>query len=150
MAIIWGKIDKLLLEPNFCVDVEKFLGDSKFDWYVTEGYRSPERSAKLYDEYINGVWIIGPDGQWVRGKKGPRAAPAGKSAHNFGLAIDVVLDGDAAKPGLQVSWNTKAAGWTWLKTASIIHPRLKNGWSFSDWPHLERFKWENYKGWQVK
>ena len=111
MTIHWRNIDKTLLQPDFLKDVEKFLEDSPFAWYVTEGYRSIERSNKLYDEYKNGI-IVGyrTDGTAIRGKKGPKAAPGGKSAHNYGLAIDVALDGDSVKPGLQMDWNVKAKG----------------------------------------
>lgn len=146
MPIHWRSVDPLLLEPTFRKDVEKFLQESPYDWYVTEGFRSIARSNKLYDEYKNGV-ILGykTDGTPIRGKRGPKAAPGGKSAHNYGLAIDVALDGDEIKPGLQMDWNVKAQGWLWLKTESILHPRLKNGWSFHDWPHIERYKWQRYK-----
>lgn len=146
MPIHWRSIDPLLLDLAFRRDVEKFLQESPYDWYVTEGFRSIERSNKLYDEYKNGI-ILGykTDGTPIRGKRGPKAAPGGKSAHNYGLAIDVALDGDAVKPGLQMDWNVKAQGWLWLKTESILHPRLKNGWSFHDWPHIERYKWQRYK-----
>lgn len=159
MALYWRSISKDGLKPDFLADVEEFLSASPFDWYVTEGYRSPERSARLYDEYKNGVVqrdergvpVLDATGAVVRKRNmatgkivyGPRAAPAGRSAHNFGLAVDVALDGDP-KPGLQMLWDTKHAGWLWLKTKSILHPRLKNGWSFGDWPHLERFKWEQH------
>lgn len=132
MPIFWGRVDKTLLEPNFLADVEPFLENSPYSWYVTEGFRSLERSAQLYAAYLKG---------------GPRAAPAGKSAHNFGLAIDVSLDGDPSKPGNQPTWNTKMAGWVWLKERSIPHPRLRNGWSFNDWPHIERYKWQQFKLW---
>lgn len=131
MAVFWRNIDKSILNPVFLADVDKFLTDSPFDWYVLEGRRSFVRSEELWKAYVAGT--------------GPRAAPPGKSAHNFGLAIDVVLDADPDKPGLQASWNIKLAGWLWLKLASIKHPRLKNGWSFSDWPHIEKYKWEQFK-----
>lgn len=148
MPIHWRKIDQRLLHDQFCEDVNDLLSRSPYDWYVTEGFRSRARSNKLYDEYKNGI-IVGykTDGTPIRGKKGPKAAPAGKSAHNYGLAIDVALDGDDITPGLQMSWDTKAKGWLWLKTESILHPRLKNGWSFNDWPHIEKYKWQNFKNW---
>jgi hypothetical protein len=163
------------LEPQFLADVTKLLTESPFDWYVTEAVRPMERSALLYDEYVNGIILRDDDhklccqngysddvwhadhvyhrlfvcraGRWVP-KKGPRAAPAGKSAHNYGLAIDVALDG-APQPGLQMCWSTAHAGWRWLKAATVPHPRLKNGWSFGDWPHVEKYRWTRYKDWQA-
>jgi hypothetical protein len=128
--IIWGRVDPVLLQPHFRADVEAFLAESPHTWYVTEGFRSIERSDQLYALYKAG--------------KGPRAAPGGKSAHNFGLAIDVALDNDD-RPGLQPTWDVRMAGWAWLKARSVPHPRLKNGWSFSDWPHIERYKWQRFK-----
>lgn len=147
--LIWGKIDKAELEPKFLNDVHALLEASPHTYYVTEGYRSIERSNLLYDEYTNGR-IIGREanGTIIRGSKGPKAAPGGKSAHNYGLAIDVSFDGDPNKPGLQPSWDTKLAGWTWLKMAVFKHPRLHSLWNIGDWPHIERLNWRNYVAWK--
>lgn len=59
------------------------------DYYVTEGFRSWGRSHSLYLAFLNG---------------GPRAAPAGFSGHNYGLAVDVTHDSDLTIPGLQPDW----------------------------------------------
>lgn len=163
MAIFWRTIDKSLLQPQFVADVEQVLGNSPFNWYVMEGYRSPERSAELFDEYKNGLWLRGANGKPLRNAageimrqrnsqgqliKGPRAAPAGVSAHNYGLAIDVVPDEHPEIAGLQPTWNLRFPAWAWLKANTIPHPRLKNGWSFGDWPHIERYNWKLYKNWR--
>ena len=124
--IIWRSVDPTLLDPDFRRDVEAFLAASPYTWYVVSGFRPLEEQERLWRAHLAG---------------GPKAAPPGRSAHNYGLAIDVVLDTDPDKPGLQPSWNTKLAGWGWLKASSIPHPRLKNGWSFGDWPHIERYRW---------
>lgn len=147
--LIWGKIDLAALEPKFLSDVYDLLDDSPHTYYVTEGYRSVERSNILYDEYINGR-ILGRTltGIIIRGSKGPKAAPGGKSAHNYGLAIDVGLDGDTNKPGFQPTWNTKLAGWTWLKVAVFKHPRLHSLYKIGDWPHIERLNWRDYVAWK--
>jgi peptidoglycan L-alanyl-D-glutamate endopeptidase CwlK len=34
-------------------------------------------------------------------------APAGSSFHNYGLAVDLVFDGDTTKSGWQWSWDSK-------------------------------------------
>lgn len=127
--ISWLKVDPKLLDATFLRDVEKFLGESPYHWGVTYGFRSLELQKELYDKYRAG---------------GPRAAPPGRSAHNYGLAVDIVLDGDPAKPGVQMAWNTKLAGWLWLKAASIKHPRLRTGWAYKDFGHLEAVGWEHF------
>lgn len=147
--LYWGKVDKAGLEPKFLNDVDILFNTLPSDYYVTEGYRTIERSNTLYDEFINGI-ILGrqANGVIIRGIKGPRAAPGGKSPHNFGLAIDVSLDGDTNKPGLQPTWNTKLAGWTGLKLAVFKHPRLHSLWNIGDWPHVERLNWRDYVAWK--
>ena len=127
--IIW-QVDSHLLQKDFALDVEKLLVDSPYTWYVTSGWRSTKVQTKLYELYKAG--------------KGGKAAPAGKSAHEWGLAIDVVLDG-SLKPGLQMLWDTKHEGWLWLAWAIRKHPRLHSGMWFSDWPHIERYQWEKHK-----
>lgn len=131
MSINWFKVDPSKLEPNFRKDVEELLGKSLYSWYITFGFRSLAEQAKLYEIYQNG---------------GPRAAPAGKSAHNFGLAVDVVVDIDK-KAGLQASWDERQEAWKWLYQVVAIHPRLKSGKTFGDGGHIERYKWSNFKNW---
>lgn len=141
--IYWGHVDTKPLLPSFKEDVERLLGDSPFSWYVTEAFRPLERSAKLYAAYKSFL-----DGE---GPPAPRAAPAGRSAHNFGLAVDVALDAARNTPGLQADWNPiEGSGWFWLRDAIKAHPRLHSGYSYDDWPHIERFKWEQLKGWSSR
>lgn len=125
MSVVW-RCSSLQLDEGFRRDVHAMLDGSPFSWYIVSGYRSMSEQTTLYEKYKKG---------------GPRAAPPGQSAHNFGLAVDVVLDADKERPGLQPSWDTKLPGWLWLKAACATHPRLKSGWSFSDWPHLESSGW---------
>lgn len=127
MAIDWQKVDPNGLDFQFRQDVELFLAESPYTWGVVYGFRSLVLQKELYDKYVAG---------------GPRAAPPGRSAHNFGLAIDVVLDGDPQKPGMQMDWVTTHAGWLWLKAKSIAHPRLRTGWKYADYGHIETVNWE--------
>jgi hypothetical protein len=126
MSLIW-RCEAVGLQPEFHADVTKLLTESPYDWYVLSAYRSLAEQEVLYAKYQAG---------------GPRAAPPGRSAHNFGLAIDVVLDADSAKPGLQPTWDINLKGWIWLKAHCAAHPRLKSGWSFGDWPHIEAVNWK--------
>lgn len=132
--IDWRRVDPDLLEPQFRRDVEQLLTDSPHHWVVTSGFRSLADQTALYAAYRAG---------------GPRAAPPGRSAHNFGLAIDVVLDGDPVKPGLQPDWHPNPGdGWYWLRDAIRPHPRLRHGSHFNDWPHIERYRWTGHKHWR--
>lgn len=129
--IIWrAKSD--FLNPGFLTDVTAFLESSPYTWYVLEAFRTFERSDQLYADYKAGL--------------GPKAAPAGKSAHNYGLAIDVVPD-IHGRTGLQPSWDIRRKEWQWLKLHSIPHPRLTVGWRFGDWPHIRRYRWKRHKYW---
>lgn len=94
------------------------------DYYPTFGYRSWAQQHQLRQAFLTG--------------KGGKAAPAGESAHNYGLAWDVCADSDQTKPGLQPNWSTdrykilgeetKKAGLVW-------------GGSFNDSPHIQ---WPGY------
>lgn len=127
MSVVW-RCRKEDLDPQFAADVDKLLADSPFSWYVIWGKRSLLIQRVLYEKYLAG---------------GPKAAPPGKSAHNFGLAVDVVLD-DPSKPGLQMLWNNKLAGWVWLIAAVARHPRLHSLWKIGDYDHIERYRWHDH------
>lgn len=124
MAVIW-RADKSLLKQPFGDDVDALLRDDPDTWVVTYGYRSLALQAELYAKYQAG---------------GPRAAPPGKSAHNYGLAVDIVLDGSPA-PGIQPDWNTSNPAWVRLFAAVDAHPRLHSGRSFNDADHIEAVHW---------
>lgn len=72
-------VDLDYLEPGFRDSVFLLLANCKAKgkkYLVTEGYRSWARSHALHGAFLGG---------------GPRAAPAGFSAHNYGLAVDAYL-----------------------------------------------------------
>ncbi len=125
--IDWRTVDPTKLQPRFREDLESILQGSAETWVVTHGYRSLAEQAELWAHYQRG---------------GPKAAPPGRSAHNFGLAVDVVLDGSVS-PGLQPDWNTAHPGWTWLFDAVWQHPRLHSGRDFGDADHLEALGWKS-------
>lgn len=116
------------LDSQFRTDVCKLLQDSPYTWYILEANRTFERSRELYNHYIKYGY--------------PRAAPPGYSAHNYGMAIDIVLDLDNdTHTGLQPSWNTNLKEWLWLFVKCKLHPRLKSGITFGDGAHIERYNW---------
>ena len=127
MTLDWRSVDPEKLDPTFRRDVEALLESSPFAWTVLYGFRSLAEQEKLWRAYQSG---------------GPRAAPPGKSAHNYGLAVDVVPDGDPNKAGLQPDWNTGHPAWKWLFEAVFRHPRLHSGRSFHDSDHIEAVNWK--------
>lgn len=125
--IDWRSVDPNLLKQPFRDDVDRLLKFSSYAWTVTYGFRSLEEQAVLWAKYQAG---------------GPKAAPPGKSAHNFGLAIDLALDG-SQDFGLQPQWDTSAPGWQWLFEAVFQHPRLHSGRDFQDSDHVEALGWKS-------
>lgn len=136
MAVNWGKVDIQQLEPELYADLKELLEELPHMYFVSEGFRSLERSKQLNDAYV------------ADPKKNPRAAPPGKSAHNFGLAVDVMLDGDPIKKGIQPDWNTVSNGWKDLIKAVKKHPRLHSLHNVGDWPHIEKVQWQKFKNWR--
>jgi len=125
MSVTW-RVDPMGLRQPFRDDVTLLLALSPYAWTVTYGLRTLAEQEALFKKYQAG---------------GPRAAPPGKSPHNFGLAIDVALDG-SPDPGLQPDWDTTHAGWVWLFDAIFAHPRLHSGKSFHDADHVEAVGWK--------
>jgi hypothetical protein len=145
--IIW-RCPKDGLDPDFIADLESVVEPDPDPWYVLEGFRSMQRSADLYAAYL--PWLRYKQGRGPRppGEPAPKAAPPGRSAHNFGLAVDLVLDKDAVTKGLQPSWriNDPVDGPKWRRLVAAIeaHPRLNSGADFDDWPHIERQDWQHF------
>lgn len=134
MPLYWRKIESRLLMPEFVQDLSDVIGPDESDWYVTTGFRSIEESDRLFDLYKN--------------HNGPKAAPGGQSAHNFGLAVDFALDGDTATPRLQPEWNERHPAWIRLRGLIDASPRLHGGWWFGDGDHIEKTQWKSFKGWK--
>jgi peptidoglycan LD-endopeptidase CwlK len=85
---------------------------------------------------------------WAKGRTAPGSrvtdAPPGRSAHNFGLAIDIVplVDGKPDWNGADPVWDQvgalgQAAGLTWLGAP---------GSPFPEKPHLEHPDWRALAG----
>jgi peptidoglycan L-alanyl-D-glutamate endopeptidase CwlK len=93
--------------------------------YVFEGFRPMERQAYLYQQ-----------GRSSPGKIVTNAGE-GLSLHNYGLAVDLVFDGDKVKPGFQWTWsgNYEAVGALIKKNKKLV---WAGTWrSFKEYPHVE-------------
>ena len=129
----WRSVDSTKLEPEFRSDVDGLFSSLTYAYDVLEGYRSLERSAALYAAYLKG---------------GPKAAPPGKSAHNYGLAVDFALRRDPPLPNLGVwDWTGTSSGWKAALAAIEAHPRLHSGVGFGDTDHVEKLNWKSYRSW---
>lgn len=140
MPLFWRKIESRLVMPALIDDLVEVIGADEADWYVTCGFRSIADSDAGYTKYKAYLEGLGPPA--------PKFAPGGKSAHNFGLAVDIALDGDATQPRLQPQWNEQHPAWIRLRGKVDAHPRLHGGWWFGDGDHIEKTHWESFKGWR--
>lgn len=124
---LFARLNLDLLYPPFRAVVFEVAARARalgHDYVATHGFRSIEEQQRLFVA-------------WGQGKGG-RAAPGGRSAHNYGLAVDFCADADEAKPGLQPDWRepaydvlgecAQALGLVW-------------GNSFNDSPHVQ---WPGY------
>lgn len=93
------------------------------DYFVTRGFASWAEQHQLRMNYLSG--------------KGGKAAPAGLSAHNYGLAFDFVQDADRSVPGLQLTpamWKAPAFAVLGQEAQRV---GLVWGASFNDMPHVQ-------------
>lgn len=89
-------------------------------YYVTNGFRSYETQAERYHAYKSGT--------------GYRAAPPGRSAHQWGAALDFVPDRDLDTPGIQADWEARAYD---VLVEESERRGLKAGRDFGDNPHIQ-------------
>lgn len=88
-----------LLEPGFCATALQVIANCRargFDYWAISGYRSPEEQAELFFQGRTQPGIIVTDA-------GPYL-----SAHNYGIALDLALDKDTERRGLQPDYRREA------------------------------------------
>lgn len=95
-----------------CLSECQMLG---YPYKCYSGYRATDEQRKLYEAYLAG---------------GAKAAPAGLSAHNYGLAVDCAL----LEPSGRLTWD-KDKYETLIKV--IPKHNLISGQSFGDLPHVQ-------------
>lgn len=125
-----NKIDTL--DPEFKAKIEQLItaieGITDRTWIVTAGRRTMAEQSVLYSQ-----------GRMTPGNIVTKA-PAGSSAHNFGLAADLA----SLKPGTQdIDWSDSYTGW--LQMANLATEMgLVAGMFFksiTDRPHVESADW---------
>ena len=140
MPLVWRTVDPARLDPAFRAAVIDLFARLPDRYVVTHGARTLEEQSALYT-----AWMAYKRRGFTPPVAG-KAAPPGRSAHNFGMAIDVVVDADPTTERLEPTWDTKVSGWVRLKLALAGHPLLSHGWWFGDWPHIEWRGWKALAG----
>lgn len=126
-SLLLSRINTDLLFPPFFVRLQALLDEAMLRqkaYWVIEGHRSYDRSDELYAQ--------------GRSKPGPIVTQAkrGESAHNFGIAADLVLDGYMDRAGLQPDY--RPASYDLLGELCPKHGLVWGGtWKFKDRPHVQ-------------
>ena len=119
------------LEPDFAETVKTLLMGAAiatgFQWVITSGRRTMAEQTALYAQ--------------GRTTKGPKVtnAPAGSSAHNFGLAADLAPMKDG-----KIYWNAPDIVWKQMADTAV-KIGLTAGYYFKsihDAPHVEHPSWK--------
>lgn len=105
------------------VEARARAAERGYHYFSIFGWRSWAEQFRLRQAYLTG--------------KGGKAAPAGDSAHQYGLADDCVRDLDTAAPGLQLgkngeAWNAKHYE-VWIQELARVG--LASGVAYNDRPH---------------
>lgn len=101
------------LYPPFAEKVREFVlqaRDAGMAVGIFEGLRTVERQQELYAKGRDQA------GKVIDKTKVVTNAPPGSSFHNYGLAVDLVFDGDEVRPGWQWSWSNQHP---WRKLAEM-------------------------------
>jgi peptidoglycan L-alanyl-D-glutamate endopeptidase CwlK len=126
-ALLLSRLDTSLLYPPLLVKVQAVLDEllaCGVAYWAVEGFRTYDRSRELFAQ-----------GRTTPGPIVTRAGP-GQSAHNFGLAVDLVRDGYMDRAGLQPDWRPES--YTPLGPVVAKHGLIWGGdWQFKDNPHVQ-------------
>lgn len=104
-------------------------------YWLTSGLRDYAEQTRLY---ALGRTVPNVDATTARPMGGTVTnAKAGQSLHNFGLAVDVALDGATERAGLQPDWSPEAYA-VWGEEARRVRLEWGGSWtSFKDYPHVQ-------------
>lgn len=130
-AGLMTRIDPTKLYPAFRERLVELLDEavaSGVSYWCISGYRTYAEQSLLYarGRTASGLIITNAEG--------------GESAHNFGIAVDVCVDRDVGRPGLQADYSPES----YLPLAELApkHGLVWGGsWKFRDLPHIQ---WPGY------
>lgn len=126
-ALLLSRVDTALAYPPFFERLEALLDDAmeqRRAYWCVDLFRTYERSDALYAQ---GRTTPGPIVTNARG---------GQSAHNFGIAADLVLDGYLDRAGLQPDY--RPASYELIGLLAPKHGLVWGGsWRFRDLPHVQ-------------
>lgn len=126
-ALLLSRIDTSLLYPPFLERLQAVLDDALSQgagYWVVSGFRGYSQQEELYAQ--------------GRTAKGPIVTNArgGQSAHNFGIAADLVRDGYLERVGLQPDYRPES--YNLLGPLAGKHGLAWGGnWRFKDLPHVQ-------------
>lgn len=96
------------LHPYFANQVKDMLTKCRaagLAVYIFEGERTFEKQREYYAKGRDA------NGNVINQKAVVTRAKPGSSYHNYGLAVDIVFDGDTIKPGIQWTWSKPQGDW---------------------------------------
>lgn len=122
------RIDATRLFPEFRRRLQSMLDDAQqnhaANYWVVSGFRTYAEQDELFAQ-----------GRTAPGKQVTRAN-GGQSAHNFGIAADLCLDGVVERKGLQPDWRPES--YELLRELAPRHRLVWGGaWQTPDMPHVQ-------------
>lgn len=126
-ALLLSRIDTTRLYPPFLAALTAMLDDALAagqSFWAVSGHRAYAEQQKLYDQ-----------GRTAPGKVVTNAK-GGQSAHNFGIAVDLVRDGLIDRAGIQPDYAPES--YEPLRLLAPKHGLVWGGsWKFRDNPHVQ-------------
>jgi hypothetical protein len=162
MPLVWRSVDPSKLDPEFRAAVEAVCAKVTARLVATWGLRTDDEQNAIVGQgrtvgELRAMGLSEADAKRFARPLAPRVsnAKAGQSAHNWGCAIDVVVDANPLTEKVEADWaptrDTDAStpgdqpdGWHQLRACIATDPRLKSGADWNDWPHIE------WRDWRVK
>jgi hypothetical protein len=164
MPLLWRTVDPALLRVPFRAAIERAFAPLTATYVATWGVRTADEQNAIAGQgrtvgELIALGMTPADARRFAAPTLPRVsnAIAGMSAHNWGCAIDICVDADPVKPGLQPDWTPTADtdpitpgdqpdGWIQLRERLAQgFPELRSGGDWGDLPHIEWRQWRKIR-----